>query len=324
VDNAETLLDETTETYTRFSFGERLTETTVVYGDSPPSTTTYTYYHSGQPKAIGLLESVTRPDGSWTKTEYDSQGRVSRTLRPWLSAPTTAMEATFENSAATTYSYIGSDESWQFESVLGVVTSRSWTRQKWDQLDPLMMATDYAWRMPMWRLTLPSAVRHGELAKADRPLGISMEPGGPIVDLGASGSITQKLQSFTPNPVSYSSVSPQQWNVRQRQRPPAFKLHDKIFTPAQPASISIQCIAETSPTGGLVLMAAPVTLPERTTLEIGPFIPASGGTAEGGADGGGDALPAAHAVRFTVRRTCPMQSHSFLARALFFAIYLEP
>jgi|GEM_PF-4893055 len=68
-----------------------------------PGLTTFTYEEvlyiqgSSVSKSFGRLLSRTNPDGSWVRYEYDAEGNLMRTYKPWLSAPATAAQATVTN-----------------------------------------------------------------------------------------------------------------------------------------------------------------------------------------------------------------------------------
>jgi len=70
---------------------------------SQPGLTTYTYEESlyvqgvTVSKSFGKLLSQTNPDGSWVRYEYDMDGNLVRTYKPWLSAPAAAASATPTN-----------------------------------------------------------------------------------------------------------------------------------------------------------------------------------------------------------------------------------
>lgn len=73
-------------------------------------TTTYAYYTTPS-ASYGRLQSVTRPDGSWEKYEYDegtfNWGDLVRVYRPWQDGPATAASANLTNCQATLFSYSG-------------------------------------------------------------------------------------------------------------------------------------------------------------------------------------------------------------------------
>ncbi|MEQ1749155.1 MAG: hypothetical protein ABL974_07010, partial [Prosthecobacter sp.] len=85
-------------------------EDEVVTTDVAPLITTYTYdelefVNNHLNKSYGRLASQTNPDGSWVCYEYDEEGRLWRTMRPWLNAPATAAEATPTNCQMETILY---------------------------------------------------------------------------------------------------------------------------------------------------------------------------------------------------------------------------
>lgn len=272
VGGAEILLDERSEKFKKFSFGERLIESATLGADGQMATTTYAYYDSG------LLKWTIQPDGSWVRKEYNSDGTLLRELRPWLNGVTSPQDATLSNSAATTY--VGNtrkDEHWEIESVQGVVTNRSWTRRQWDQLDPLILATDYAWKTPMWWVQLPASVHTGDYSKAGKKLGLSRSSpaGSPIIEIG-SGAISTAFRALIGQEVDFNSEGPY-WGLRSK-RPPPFKLHEKHVQEGTYASITVQCHAAITPSVG-------ITFQVNTTQSIGPFMSSGAGTAQEVAQG---------------------------------------
>jgi RHS repeat-associated protein len=85
-------------------------EDEVVTTDVTPLITTYSYdelefVNNHLNKSFGRLASQTNPDGSWVRYQYDEEGRLWRTMRPWLNAPATAAEATPSNCQMETILY---------------------------------------------------------------------------------------------------------------------------------------------------------------------------------------------------------------------------
>ncbi len=95
-------------------------EEVVTAADNTALTTTYTYdelefVNSHLNKSYGRLASERRPDGSWVRYEYDEEGRLWRTMRPWLNAPATPAEATATNCEVETIVYFPTGTPWQGE-----------------------------------------------------------------------------------------------------------------------------------------------------------------------------------------------------------------
>lgn len=94
-------------TYYSFPWGEELVQT-VVDPDGAALTTTYAYYENpAEGHRYRKLLSVTFPDGSWEKYDYDQSWNVSTILRPWKDL--SLGSATISNSRATIYYYIAGD-----------------------------------------------------------------------------------------------------------------------------------------------------------------------------------------------------------------------
>ena len=95
------------KTYQTFAWGEELVQE-VQDPDKAALTTTYTYYqNASEDHRYQKLLSVTFPDGSWEKYDYDVFFNISTIMRPWkdLSLET----ATPANSHLTIYGYTNSD-----------------------------------------------------------------------------------------------------------------------------------------------------------------------------------------------------------------------
>jgi RHS repeat-associated protein len=90
-------------TYSAFPWGEELVRE-VVDPDVAALTTAYDYYtDAAEERSYRKLKSVTYPDGSWEKYEYDADWNRSVVLRPWKDV--TLEAATINNSRATLYRY---------------------------------------------------------------------------------------------------------------------------------------------------------------------------------------------------------------------------
>lgn len=97
-------IGKTERTYKRLTWGNPLVEL-IRDPDGAAITTTYDYYSSGTSE--GLLKLVTTSDGSWSGYKYDSAGRVTVELTPWLDGIPPSLSddfATFDG-LRTLYSY---------------------------------------------------------------------------------------------------------------------------------------------------------------------------------------------------------------------------
>ena len=71
--------------------------------------TSYAYYTDSEESGYGHLKSVSYPDGSWVRYEYDAVGRTVKQIHPWLDSSVGASEG---NARVTEYFYVphnGSD-----------------------------------------------------------------------------------------------------------------------------------------------------------------------------------------------------------------------
>jgi RHS repeat-associated protein len=93
----------TTRVYYTFPFGERMTSL-IKDPDGAALTTTYAYHENAQAiHKYGKLLSVSNPDGSWEKYDYDIANNLSVVLRPWKDV--TLANADQTNCRATHYTY---------------------------------------------------------------------------------------------------------------------------------------------------------------------------------------------------------------------------
>ncbi|MBN1670084.1 MAG: hypothetical protein JXR37_03580, partial [Kiritimatiellae bacterium] len=78
-----------------FAWGEDVTSETVAPGTPAAETTTYAYYDDAENDGdnFGRLKLETRPDGAWTRYEYDDKGRLRRTVQPFGNAAPEEMDA---------------------------------------------------------------------------------------------------------------------------------------------------------------------------------------------------------------------------------------
>ena len=68
--------------------------------------TEYTYNMSANTPGYGKMLSQANPDGSWSRYVYDSQGRLSKQISPWLDSPVSSAEAV---ARVTEYQYASHD-----------------------------------------------------------------------------------------------------------------------------------------------------------------------------------------------------------------------
>ena len=78
-------------TWQTFAFGEALVEK-VADPDGAALRTTYTYQTDPDAPGYGLRTAEFRPDGGWTRWQYDAAGRVTNEISPWLSSETDVRE----------------------------------------------------------------------------------------------------------------------------------------------------------------------------------------------------------------------------------------
>ena len=99
-----TQIDSKTREYKTLCDGtDVMTAETQMTANGEPQTTYYTYDEDSTIGGLMLnpsfkkVKSVVKPDGSWTKYEYDIRGRMWRTYRPWLDTPASPELATDTN-----------------------------------------------------------------------------------------------------------------------------------------------------------------------------------------------------------------------------------
>jgi RHS repeat-associated protein len=100
------VLSKVARTYHTYSFGEELFQV-VVDPDAAALTTTYTYYEDPNEVRWHKIKSISYPDGSWIKYDYDNNGSLALVLRPWKDLALAS--ATDQNARATLYTYSNSD-----------------------------------------------------------------------------------------------------------------------------------------------------------------------------------------------------------------------
>jgi RHS repeat-associated protein len=101
------IISKTARTYHTFAWGEDLVKE-VEDPDGVALSTVYTYYENpAQPGRYAHLQSITYPDGSWEKSDYDAGGNLVLVMRPWKDLPLAS--ATEANARSTRYTYSNSD-----------------------------------------------------------------------------------------------------------------------------------------------------------------------------------------------------------------------
>jgi RHS repeat-associated protein len=101
------IVSKTARTYRTFTWGDDLIKE-VNDPDGAALTTFYTYYENpAEPGRHAHLQSVTYPDGSWEKSDYDSNGNLVLVMRPWKDLALAS--ATEANARSTRYTYSNSD-----------------------------------------------------------------------------------------------------------------------------------------------------------------------------------------------------------------------
>ena len=78
-------------TWQTFAFGEALVEK-VADPDGAALRTTYAWQTDPAVPGYGLRSAEFRPDGGWTRWQYDAAGRVTNEISPWLSSETDLRE----------------------------------------------------------------------------------------------------------------------------------------------------------------------------------------------------------------------------------------
>jgi RHS repeat-associated protein len=106
-DSAGQVVSKVARTIHTFPWGDEVLEV-VVDPDGAALKTTYAYYEDpAEAGRYSKLKTMTLPNGSWEKYDYDSQGNQTVVLRPWKDL--TLAAATESNSYATFYTYTNSD-----------------------------------------------------------------------------------------------------------------------------------------------------------------------------------------------------------------------
>jgi len=101
------IVSKTARTYRTFTWGDDLIKE-VIDPDGAALTTVYTYYENpAEAGRYAHLQSVSYPDGSWEKSDYDTGGSLVLVMRPWKDLPLAS--ATEANARSTRYTYSNSD-----------------------------------------------------------------------------------------------------------------------------------------------------------------------------------------------------------------------
>ena len=129
-DGSETFLSEDLSTYMMKGWGdEEITQHVADPNGANPITTDYVYYeNAGDTATYGKLHWIDRSDGSWSRNEYDAQGRLTDRLSPWLSTVSDPANATVADSRVRKTVY--SSNSYHYEEwIAGVQMSRATTTE---------------------------------------------------------------------------------------------------------------------------------------------------------------------------------------------------
>ena len=86
-DHTNSLISKETLVIKSYSWGQAVIEK-IEDPDGLAHKTTYDYYENAADTArFGRVRLVTRPDGSWTRYDYSSDGLVTQKVTPWLDSP---------------------------------------------------------------------------------------------------------------------------------------------------------------------------------------------------------------------------------------------
>lgn len=103
-----TVCGKTASIRTLFPWGESVTQD-IVDPDGAALTTEYSYQSDTNLPGYGLVRKIVYADGSWQKYEYDTAGRVTNALSPWLDEPVTA-DASAVKRTVTSYEFVAPEE----------------------------------------------------------------------------------------------------------------------------------------------------------------------------------------------------------------------
>ena len=89
IDDAGQLIRQTTTAYNVAPYGQVVLSKSTATGSGAPLVATYTYYDNASTDgaAYGHIKLALNADGSWQYYTYDSQGRVSQLLSPFVDSP---------------------------------------------------------------------------------------------------------------------------------------------------------------------------------------------------------------------------------------------
>ncbi|WP_309387622.1 RHS repeat-associated core domain-containing protein [Cerasicoccus frondis] len=107
-DSSNTLVSKREEQRKLFEWGYETVMEIQNPDSAEPLITTYSYYDSSGQNGFGNLQSVTYPNDSWVKYEYDSEGRISKEIEPWKNSSISDAESSHR---VTQYSYSPEDPS---------------------------------------------------------------------------------------------------------------------------------------------------------------------------------------------------------------------
>lgn len=215
-DSTGKVISKTARTIHTFPWGDEVLEM-VIDPDGAALKTVYAYYEDpAQAGRYRKLKSVSLPNGSWEKYDYDSQGNQKVILRPWKDLALAS--ATESNSYATFYTYTNSDGitrspypylvSTVTEKIEGVVVRKTTYTYTGTQIDgePATVETETAYASAAATLTTTVTRYHStaspqlanKVASVVRPDGTKetykYEKGDYVANADPA------LSQFTPNP----------------------------------------------------------------------------------------------------------------------------
>lgn len=222
----EVLIQETIEEYQQFSFGEKLVRRVVENGNHETQEHQYAY-ELGLTATVGRLSWQIEPDGSWVKNEYHpSSGRLFRQMKPWQDSPAHPQNATYENSACTTYLEPDQSEAWTIESVLGVVVSRSWNRTSSSYFDWMTKSSLHAWNSTPTTIELPTSFHDGDRFAVGKQISVSSAKLPSSIYSGSfQGTVSDALSMAFAAPVEYDEDN-DRWTVFCKNPLPQVHVHD--------------------------------------------------------------------------------------------------
>ena len=215
-DGAGQLISKLARTFHTYAWGDEVLEV-VADPDGAALKTAYSYYEN--PAEVGRyrkVQSVTLPNGSWEKYDYDANGNQILLMRPWKDQPLAS--ATEANSYTITYTYSNSDGislspypyivSSITEKIAGTVVSKTSYTRTGTQLngEPAVIETETVYASATGTLT-SSVTKYHATASAylANKMAVLVRPDGTKDTFSYErGDYTQDadpaLSQFTPNP----------------------------------------------------------------------------------------------------------------------------